>query len=550
MTRGVPKISKPIGASPFDDDDDGWQDMPIVRAEDPNLALDEEDQRKYHYAAPSNSRLTSDHGPASNATGNLIDFDEQGQEWREKGATNEEDYTRLKLEEDDEADEAYLRTKYLFDEDKAMTPLNQMQATKNLLTEAQRIAYAGLCSLVMRQMIKMLSNARRKEFSPAIKGLELWRMRIMGRIYYHMELETSGVLYSSPLRPTHQLFRTEQKMIESLGDHGVDPMDLVPALMTTHTVANPEYDPTAARQKSMEGEQREQMQGLRSDEVPGSDGEPTASPNSSSHPTPLTPTTAAPAHGVSLLHAGQSIRDQTTANVLQPNEATTIPGVSTHLSSTDENVTLDIRWTVLCDLFLILIADSVYDARSRALLENVALKLGLGWLDVVRFEKRVTDALEIEERVDRLESKDVIEGRSKAAQRRRYMMVGLATLGEAYNTQYGVLFVQTYVMPGGGLVLGLSAGLLAPVIGAGLGAAFTTIGVSGTGAFLTGAGGVAVITTGGALTGSGIAAKGMSRRTRQVRTFDLLPLHNNKRVSCTITIPGYVSVHSYVLLKR
>jgi hypothetical protein len=94
---------------------------------------------------------------------------------------------------------------------------------------------------------------------------------------------------------------------------------------------------------------------------------------------------------------------------------------------------------------------------------------------------------------------------------------------------------------GGGLVLGLSAGLLAPVIGAGLGTAFTTIGVSGTGAFLTGAGGAAVITTGGVLTGSGIAVKGMSRRTRQVRTFDLLPVHNNKRVSCTITIPGYVS---------
>jgi hypothetical protein len=93
---------------------------------------------------------------------------------------------------------------------------------------------------------------------------------------------------------------------------------------------------------------------------------------------------------------------------------------------------------------------------------------------------------------------------------------------------------------GGGLVLGLSAGLLAPVIGAGLGAAFATIGVSGTSAFLTGVGGAAVITTGGVLTGSGIAAKGMSKRTRQVRTFDLLPLHNNKRVSCTITIPGYV----------
>lgn len=88
------------------------------------------------------------------------------------------------------------------------------------------------------------------------------------------------------------------------------------------------------------------------------------------------------------------------------------------------------------------------------------------------------------------------------------------------------------------MVIGLSAGLLAPVIGAGLGAAFTTIGVTGTTAFLGGAGGAAVITTGGVLTGSSIAVRGMARRTQLVRTFDLLPLHNNKRVNCILTVPG------------
>ena len=87
-------------------------------------------------------------------------------------------------------------------------------------------------------------------------------------------------------------------------------------------------------------------------------------------------------------------------------------------------------------------------------------------------------------------------------------------------------------------MIGLSAGLLAPFIGAGLAGAFTTIGVAGTGTFLAGAGGAAIITTGGVLTGSGIAVRGMARRTQQVRTFELLPLHNNKRVSCIITVPG------------
>ena len=49
-----------------------------------------------------------------------------------------------------------------------------------------------------------------------------------------------------------------------------------------------------------------------------------------------------------------------------------------------------------------------------------------------------------------------------------------------------------------------------------------------------------MITTGGVLTGSTIAARGMSNRTQQVRTFDVLPLHNNKRVNCILTVPGYI----------
>jgi hypothetical protein len=93
---------------------------------------------------------------------------------------------------------------------------------------------------------------------------------------------------------------------------------------------------------------------------------------------------------------------------------------------------------------------------------------------------------------------------------------------------------------GGGLVIGLSAGLLAPVIGAGLGAAFATVGISGTTGFLAGAGGAAMITTTGVLTGANIAGRGMAKRTREVRTFEFRPIHNLKRVTCYMCIPGYV----------
>lgn len=298
-------------------------------------------------------------------------------------------------------------------------------------------------------------------------------------------------------------------MIDSLALHGVQASDLAPSLMTTHTIANPEYDPVEAKKQEME---------KASHPI---DLKPSTSPVSPQLPsTPTTPTF------------------QTTARVLENTTlaSSSLPGVSTTLSSVDKDVTLDIRWTVLCDLFLILVADSVYDARSRVLLEHVALKLGLGWIDVVKFERRVTEALEIQEGVEKLENQDIIEGSSKAARKRRYMMLGLATLGKSLSVYIGCYWL--IVLVGGGLVIGLSAGLLAPVIGAGLGAAFTTVGISGTTGFLAGAGGAAVITTGGVLTGSGIAAHGMARRTRSVRTFDVLPLHNNKRVSCILTVPG------------
>jgi len=189
MSPGIPK---PPASSKNEisllDDDDGWQDMPVIRQDDFANGLDEEDQKKYHYVAPSKALG----GPKGNATGNLIDFDDYGNEWRSKLDHNEDDYTRLRLDEDEDTEDVHLRTKYLFDEDKAMTPLNQMQATKNLLTEAQRIAYVALCALAIKEMTIRLKNVKSKALKPAIGSLELWGLKILGRLYYHMELATSG----------------------------------------------------------------------------------------------------------------------------------------------------------------------------------------------------------------------------------------------------------------------------------------------------------------------------------------------------------------------
>ncbi|KAK4989845.1 hypothetical protein LTR28_001544, partial [Elasticomyces elasticus] len=94
---------------------------------------------------------------------------------------------------------------------------------------------------------------------------------------------------------------------------------------------------------------------------------------------------------------------------------------------------------------------------------------------------------------------------------------------------------------GGGLVIGLSAGLLAPVIGAGLAAGFTTIGVAGTSTFLAGAGGAAIVTSTGILTGGTIAVRATNRRMGAVKTYEYRPLHNNKRVNLIVTVAGWMT---------
>ena len=134
--------------------------MPVVRSEDLTIKLemDPDDPRSTQYRVPA-QRMDDDTPAAgpSNATGTHLELEADTlltDSWREKAALDESDYTRIRLDEDEESEEVHMRTRYLFDEDKAMTPLSQMQATKELLTEGQRIAYVGLCYLVAKRMVR------------------------------------------------------------------------------------------------------------------------------------------------------------------------------------------------------------------------------------------------------------------------------------------------------------------------------------------------------------------------------------------------------------
>ncbi|QPG75256.1 hypothetical protein FOA43_002606 [Brettanomyces nanus] len=189
---------------------------------------------------------------------------------------------------------------------------------------------------------------------------------------------------------------------------------------------------------------------------------------------------------------------------------------------------IDIRWTLICDLFLILLDSSVYDARSRTMMVNFAEYLGIKDLEVFQFERRITGALEMDEITAIVNSqkswneRDLIKEHKEKGRGKKIVKIAFATVA-------------------GGLVIGLSAGALAPVIGAGVAAGFSTIGIGGTAGIFAGTAGTSAITAGGVLTGMRIGQKGMDNRVGSVKTFEFKPLHNNGRLNLILTVSGWMS---------
>lgn len=495
-----------------EDDDEGWQEMPsyarydMYDDDDRLIAREHDDAEDEKYA----------YGGLGGAG---------------KG------YTRVQMDEDAEsATSMDDNTKYLFknnkgtamideDEDDARDAVSQMQTTKDLLTEGQRIAYVGVVRLEISELVKQAQELEstkkiKKEVTMAGEAMKMWEQKIMIRLYAHMDISEA-----------------EQVMIEQLAEHGVVPADLTPALYANARVKNPmaeglskveeveeeeggsppaypddEKSGTSPKTSEDKEERKEEKKGEEKKDTSG-----------------YAPMPSTNGHNAKPLSLHEDSDDEEMAAEPPPpyemNQNGEVPDAQTPSQMpTTQKIDIDLRWTVLCDLFLTLILDSVYDARSRTLLERVAKSLDIPWVDICRFEKRVTDALEMQQAAEKenWNEDEHLETRRKKALKKRYMMMGLATVG-------------------GGLVIGLSAGLLAPVIGAGLAAGFTTIGVAGTSGFLGGVGGAAIITSGAVASGGIIGVRAADKRTGAVKTFEYRPLHNNKRVNLIVTVSGWLT---------
>jgi hypothetical protein len=445
------------------DDDGGWQTMPAYAPydmyDDDNRLIarehNQEEEESYSYAGMG--------GAGRGYTRVLVDEDAES-------ATSMDENTNYLFKNAG-------GTSMMDDDDQTRDAVSQMQATKDLLTEGQKIAYVGLVRIELSHLVQALEKApwtksTKKVGQLATEATKMWSQKIMIRLYTHMDISAA-----------------EQIMIEQLSEHGVISSDLTPQLMANARVKNP-----MAERRSSTSSSRPSMASPRPSSV--------SSPRLPGEETPAEPPPAYDKH-----------------------EGEELPAVRTPSQlPSSEKLDIDIRWTILCDLFLVLIADSIYDARSRVLFERIGKTLEIDWIDICRFEKKVTEALEMQQQAERenWNEEEHMESRRKLALKKRYIAMGLATVG-------------------GGLVIGLSAGLLAPVIGAGLAAGFTTIGVTGTSSFLAGTAGAAIITSGSAAAGSVIGAKAANRRTGAVKTFEYRPLHNNKRVNLIVTISGWMT---------
>ncbi|ERS96049.1 uncharacterized protein SPSK_00664 [Sporothrix schenckii 1099-18] len=485
-----------------EEEDEGWQTMPAFAPYD----MYDDDNRliaKEHVETEADSYGYSGLGGAGKGyTRVLVDDDAES-------ATSMDDNTNYLFK-------TGAGTSMMEDEEEQRDTVAQMEATKDLLTEGQRIAYVGITRLHLYNMIKELEDAApttskriRKELSVAVESMRMWSQKMMIRLYAHMDISLA-----------------EQVMIEQLSEHGVQPKDLTPALMANARVKNP--------MAHKEGATSDAPVPPRSPHTPQGPA-PIPSPriveevNEDAAPSEPSAKAKEAQDGASEDSNNDDEHDDEEAAEPPPPykeiEGEALPDVRTPSQlPTTAKIDIDLRWTVLCDLFLVLIADSIYDARSRVLLERVGESIEIPWIDICKFERKVTEALEMQQQAEKenWDEKDHMEERRKLALRRRYVMMGLATVG-------------------GGLVIGLSAGLLAPVIGAGLAAGFTTIGVTGTSSFLAGAGGAAIITSSAAASGSVIGVRAANRRTGAVKTFEYRPLHNNKRVNLIVTVSGWMT---------
>ncbi|KAF9971014.1 hypothetical protein BGZ73_006108 [Actinomortierella ambigua] len=446
---------------------------------------------------------------------------------------------------------------------------NDIDTSRDMLTKGQAFAYVGLVLVTANTFFQALNSVPESpESARAKESLESFISKLIYSLSKHMDIDADT-----------------QKTIAQLPQMMIQPEDLLESFVadgTSRVVSSTQVDQVSVTRPASPAMSMTSNESFTSISSSGSSSKvsqpdrtfssetlvepapmpvspllpaamPPTAPQPSQQQQPLQPETLPPRLSISSHTSIDSAASEvqrsgsnSPPSMTRPSFASTRSSLTLASSSlgkssssaTTRSITVDLKWTMIADLFLIAIGDSVYDSRARALLKTVGRHLGLEWAEIVEMEHAIMKQLQQNSvaaasgsaggggggdllRVD-------TKSRNAETRKRRMIMMGLATVG-------------------GGLVLGLSAGLFAPLIGAGIGAVLTSAHITGAtataaSAFLAGSGGVAVITSGAAVTGSGLAMKKMARRTAGIDTFEFITVHDNTRANVILTIAGWLDI--------
>lgn len=173
------------------------------------------------------------------------------------------------------------------------------------------------------------------------------------------------------------------------------------------------------------------------------------------------------------------------------------------------------------DLVSFSLKDGHYDARARVLIRHVSCLLRVTQQQLEDFEETLGEKLreageESEEESSRRQRKE------RGRKLRRYLLIGLATVG-------------------GGTVIGVTGGLAAPLVAAGAGA---VLGAGGA-AVLGSATGIAIIASLFGAAGAGLTGYKMNKRVGAIEEFEFLPMSSGKHLHLTIAVTGWLCSGKY-----
>lgn len=182
-----------------------WSHQQLVLKKETPVEVEQEEEAEWQeMPAYAPFDIYNDHGKLVAKEQELSDDDMVG--YGQLGGAGK-GYTRVQLDEDAQSatsmDEntAYLFNKQssnLLDEDEeARDLMGQMQTTKGIMTETQKIAYVGTVRLAMIEMVSQVqafdkTRSSKKVLDAAVEAMKMWAQKIIIRLYAHMEIEAAG----------------------------------------------------------------------------------------------------------------------------------------------------------------------------------------------------------------------------------------------------------------------------------------------------------------------------------------------------------------------